>query len=152
VDEFRLDPDLHETLKGIRSSVRKLFEQLRVRHESGDTSGKERLDRVPALSRRNFGRLSGPSHLANKEAWRLLDFLEGEGDPGLSAVAREGLRVVELDKKLAALRASNPAKGRPAMGRPPSRTGPAATPALPLPRFCRIPRSSASPASRMRDP
>jgi hypothetical protein len=107
VDEFQLDPDVRDTLKAIRESMRQLFEELRLRNESGDVSGKERLERVPALAKRNFRNLAGgPSHLAAKEAWRLVDFLEGNSEARLSPRAREALRVVELDKKLAAFRAS----------------------------------------------
>src|SRR5207253_15241 len=62
-----------------------------------------------ALAKRNFFRnLTGSNpDLASREAWRLVDFLEGEGGDGrLSAHARAGLRVTELDRRLAALRAS----------------------------------------------
>jgi len=112
VNEFRLDTELHETLKGIRQSVRKLFEQLRLNHEYGDISGQSRLERVPALAKRNFRNLAGPASLrAIKEAWRLIDFLEGGDEARLSRRAREALRVVELDKKLAELRASDLWKG-----------------------------------------
>jgi hypothetical protein len=108
VDEFQLDPELLETVKAIRESVRRLFEQLRLKNENGDTSGRDRLERVPALARRNFANLTGPnSDLAIKEAWRLVDFLEGNDQARLSARAREALRPVELDKKLATFRASN---------------------------------------------
>jgi hypothetical protein len=112
VDEFQLDPDLHDTVKGIRESVRQVFEQLRLKLENGDISGKERLERVPALAKRNFANLAGSnSFLAAKEAWRLVDFLEGSDEARLSFRAREALRVVELEKKLAALRASDRWKG-----------------------------------------
>ena len=108
MDEFQLDAELHATLKDIRESVRQLFEQLRLKHENGDISGKERLERVPALAKRNFAHLSGENrHLAIKQAWRLVDFLEGGADARLSPRAREALRVVELDKKLAAFAASD---------------------------------------------
>lgn len=112
MSELQLDPALHETLRSIRESVRNLFEQLRLKHESGDISGKERLERVPALAKRNFASLTGVAdHLATKQAWRLVDFLEGSDGGRLSPRARESLRVVELDKKLAALRASDCWKG-----------------------------------------
>ncbi|MEA3061829.1 MAG: hypothetical protein QOJ94_1610 [Sphingomonadales bacterium] len=108
MDEFRADPHLHDTVKGIRESVRKLFEQLRLKHENGDITGKERLERVPALAKRNFANLTGTnSLLAAKEAWRLVDFLEGSDEARLSPRAREALRLVELEKKLAALRSSD---------------------------------------------
>jgi hypothetical protein len=108
VDEFRLDPKLHETIKGIRESVRLLFEQLRLRNEVGDVSGRKRLERIPALAKNNFGNLTGSSrHLAAVEAWRLVAFIEGGKEAQMSPLAREALRVVELDKKLAALRASD---------------------------------------------
>jgi hypothetical protein len=107
VDEFRLDQDLHDSVKAIRESVRQLFEQLRLKTESGDIPGKERLERVPALAKRNFANLAGSnSLLAAKEAWRLVDFLEGSETARLSPRARDGLRLVELDRKMAALRAS----------------------------------------------
>lgn len=112
MDEFELDKDLHETLSGIRESVRKLFEQLRLKTESGDISGKDRLERVPALAKRNFRNLTGPdSQRAIKEAWRLIDFLEGGDEARLTPRAREALRIVELDKQLARLRASDRWKG-----------------------------------------
>lgn len=108
MDEFELDRELHETLAGIRGSMRQLFEQLRLKNESGDISGKDRLERVPALAKRNFRNLAGPAPLlAIKEAWRLVDFLEGTDEARLSPRARDALRVVELDKKLARLRASD---------------------------------------------
>lgn len=108
MDEFRLDPDLHDTLRGIREDVRQLFEQLRLKNEYGDVSGKERLERVPALAKRNFGNLTGAaSRLAIKEAWRLVDFLEASDEGQLSPRARDALRVVELDRKLANFRASD---------------------------------------------
>ncbi|HEV2817969.1 MAG TPA: DNRLRE domain-containing protein [Allosphingosinicella sp.] len=108
MDEFELDKELHETLAGIRESVRKLFEQLRLKTESGDISGKDRLERVPAFAKRNFRNLAGPVSLrAIKEAWRLIDFLEGEGEARLTPRAREALRIVELDQQLARLRASD---------------------------------------------
>lgn len=111
MDEFELDKELHETLAGIRESVRKLFEQLRLKNESGDISGKDRLERVPALAKRNFRNLTGPDSLrAIKEAWRLIDFLEGGDEARLSPRARDALRVVELDRQLARLRASDPWK------------------------------------------
>lgn len=107
MDEFEVDKELHQTLAGIREGVRKLFEQLRLKTESGDISGKERLERVPALAKRNFGNLTGPNALrATKEAWRLIDFLEGGDEARLSPRARDALRVVELDAQLARLRAS----------------------------------------------
>lgn len=105
--EFRIDPELHKTLKHIRESVRGMFEQLRLRSENGDISGKERLERVPALSKRNFGNLTNSDpQRAIKEAWRLIDFLEGSEEARLSLLARDGLRPVELDAHLARLRAS----------------------------------------------
>lgn len=109
VDEFEIDPELNEALRGVRESVRKLFEQLRLKHEDGDVSGKERLERVPALAKHNFRNLTGPiPHLAIKEAWRLVDFLEGRGgEARLSLRAREALRAIELDKQLATFRASD---------------------------------------------
>ena len=108
MDEFQLDPDLHDSVKAVRESVRQLFEQLRLKNETGDVSGKERLERVPAFAKRNFANLTrASSHLAAKEAWRLVDFLEGSDEARLSPLAREALRVVELDRKLAALRASD---------------------------------------------
>jgi len=108
VDEFELHRELHETLTSIRESVRKLFEQLRLKNEGGDISGKDRLERVPALAKRNFRNLTGPDSLrATKEAWRLIDFLEGGDEARLSFRAREALRIVELDKQLARLRASD---------------------------------------------
>lgn len=104
---FQLDSDLHDALKGIRENLRQLFEQLRLRNESGDMSGKDRLERVPAFAKRNFANLTGTNPLrAAKEAWRLIDFLEGSKAGLMSPLAREGLRVVELDRKLAASRAS----------------------------------------------
>jgi hypothetical protein len=108
VGEFQLDPDLHDTLRGIRESIRQLFEQLRLRDQDGDLSGKDRLERVPALAKRNFANLSGAHPLrAVKEAWRLIDFLEGGDQARLSPLARDGLRVVELDRKIADLRESD---------------------------------------------
>lgn len=108
VDEFHLDPALQEALKGIRESVRRLFEQLRLRNENEDVSGKDRLERVPALAKRNFRNLTGPSaELAIKEAWRLVDFIEGGSEASLSARARAGLRVIELDKQMQKFRASD---------------------------------------------
>lgn len=108
MDKFHLDPGLHHTLTAIRESVRQLFEQLRLRDEDGDISGKDRLERVPALSKRNFGYLVGEdSDLTIKEAYRLVVFLEGEEKGGqLTPLAREALRSVPLDKKLAEFRAS----------------------------------------------
>lgn len=108
MNDFNLDPDLHESLKAIRDSVRQLFDQLRLQHENGDMPGRDRLERVPALAKHNFGNLTGEKpHLAAKEAWRLVDFLEGSEPARLTSSAREALRMVELDKKLAALRASD---------------------------------------------
>lgn len=107
MNEFELDPELHETLKGVRESVRRLFEQLRLNNENGDVSGKARLERVPAFAKRNFGNLADCApQLAIKQAWRIVDFLEGEAGARLSPLAREALRPVELDKQLATLRAS----------------------------------------------
>lgn len=107
MEHFQLDPQLGEALRGIRQDVRRLFEQLRLDHVDGDRSGRERLERVPALAKRNFANLRGANaHLAAKEAWRLIDFLEGNAKGQLSALAREALRPVELDRKLAAWRAS----------------------------------------------
>lgn len=107
--EFEIDPRLREGLNDIREDVRRLFEQLRLKHQDGDVSGKERLERVPALAKRNFRNLGGPnSHLAIKQAWRLVDFLEAVGADGhLSLHARDGLRAIELDKQLASWRASD---------------------------------------------
>jgi hypothetical protein len=109
VGEFEIDPELGETFDGIRESVRRLFEQLRLKHQDGDVSGKERLERVPALAKRNFRNLRGPNpHLAIKQAWRLVDFLEAVGADGhLSLHARDGLRAIEVDKQLGSLRASD---------------------------------------------
>ncbi len=108
MDEFELDAGLHDRLKTIREGVRRLFEQLRLRGEDGDVTGKARLERVPALAKRNFGQLTDRnSHLAIKQAWRLIDFLEGSDAARLSPRAREALRVVELDRQLAAFRASH---------------------------------------------
>jgi hypothetical protein len=107
MDEFELDAGLHDRLRTIRENVRKLFEQLRLRDGDGDVTGKARLERVPALAKRNFGQLAeGNSQLAIKQAWRLIDFLEGSDAARLSPLAREALRVVELDKQLATFRAS----------------------------------------------
>lgn len=107
MDEFELDPELHGKLKAVRENVRRLFEQLRLKSEDGDISGKERLERVPAFAKRNFRNLAGPNpQLAIKQAWRLIDFLEGSAEARLSLLAREALRAVELDRQLAALRAS----------------------------------------------
>lgn len=109
--DFKIDADLHSALREVRESIRVLFEQLRLRNENGDVSGKERLERVPALAKRNFGNLTG-DHIgrAVAEAWRLVDFLEGASAGQLSPLAREGLRVVELDAQMARLRASEPWK------------------------------------------
>lgn len=108
VDKFQVDQTLLDAVGAIRNDVRKLFEELRLKHLERDIPGKERLERVPALAKRNFANLTSPApHLAVKEAWRLVDFLEDNGDGRLSALAREGLRLVELDKKLAARRASD---------------------------------------------
>lgn len=108
MDEFQLDPDLQVAVAAIRETVRQLFEQLRLKHENGDISGRDRLERVPALAKRNLANLAGSApHLAIREAWRLVDFLEGSGEGRLSPRAREALRAVELDKKLADLRASD---------------------------------------------
>lgn len=107
VDEFQTDQILLDAVTTIRNEVRSLFEELRLRHFDGDISGKDRLERVPALAKRNFANLTGAStRLARNEAWRLVDFLENSGDGRLSNRARDGLRVVELDKKLAARRES----------------------------------------------
>lgn len=108
MDGFAIDPELQEALNGIRESVRNLFEQLRLKHHDGDVSGKDRLERVPALAKRNFRNLSGPNPLvAAKEAWRLIDFLEGTGGEGrLTVHARDGLRAIELDRQLATFRSS----------------------------------------------
>lgn len=109
MDKFEIDSELHAMLSGIRESMRMLFEQLRLRDQDGDISGKERLERVPALAKRNFTNLTGPvPHLAVKEAWRLVDFLEGNGlEARLSIRAREALRAIELNKQVAAFRASD---------------------------------------------
>ena len=71
-------------------------------------TGKDRLERVPALAKHNFRNLTGSArHLALRQAWRLVDFLEGSsGEARLTVHAREGLRAVELDRHLATLRAS----------------------------------------------
>lgn len=105
--DFNIDADLHSALREVRESIRILFEQLRLRSENGDVSGKERLERVPALAKRNFGNLTG-DHVgrAIAEAWRLIDFLEGAKAGQLTPLAREALRPVELDTQLAKLRAS----------------------------------------------
>lgn len=104
---FKTDRDLISQLRDIRESVRVLFEQLRLRNENGDVSGKERLERVPALAKRNFGNLTG-DHIgrAIAEAWRLIDFLEGAKAGQLTPLAREALRPIELDTQLTKLRAS----------------------------------------------
>jgi len=108
VDQFLLDAELLATLRAIRDSVRRLFEELRLRDEDGDRTGRERLERVPALRKRDFGNLTGDKvHLARKEAWQLIDFLEGAEAAKLSLLARSALRVAELDSKLAALRATD---------------------------------------------
>jgi hypothetical protein len=87
--------------------VRRLFEQLRLKGEAGDAPGKDRLERVPALSKRNFANLASDDSLAAiREAWRLVDFLEGARAGELSIHARAALRVTELDRKLAACRES----------------------------------------------
>lgn len=105
--EFRISAELHQSLRAVREEVRTTFEQLRLRGESGDVSGKERLERVPALAKRNFGNLMHRDPvLAAKEAWRLVDFLEGAPGARLTPLAREALRAVELDAQLAKLRAS----------------------------------------------
>jgi hypothetical protein len=108
MNRFELDAELHERLRVIRAGVRRLFEQLRLRGNDGDVSGKERLERVPALQKRNFANLTGDGvDLAVKEAWRLVDFLEGAEEARLSNRAREALRIVELENQLAASRASD---------------------------------------------
>ena len=107
MSQFELGAELHERLCSIREGVRDLFDQLRLRSDDRDISGKDRLERVPALQKRNFRNLTGPSsRLAIREAWRLVDFLEGAEQERLSVRAREALRIVELDHRLAALRAS----------------------------------------------
>jgi hypothetical protein len=107
VDEFQIDAGLYEALRDIRDELRLLFEQLRLRHETGDIPGKDRLERVPAFAKHNFANLRrSNAHLAAKQAWRLIDFLEGTDEARLSRRAREALRVVELDKKLGAMRDS----------------------------------------------
>lgn len=107
MNDFQIDSELHATLKHIRESVRGMFEQLRLRNENEDISGKERLERVPALAKRNFGNLvSRDTGIAIKEAWRLIDFLEGGAAAKLTPLARAGLRSVELDSQLARYRAS----------------------------------------------
>lgn len=104
---LNIDDDLYASLRDIREAVRALFEQLRLRNENGDVSGKERLERVPALSKRNFSNLSSEDGaLAAREAWRLVDFIEGSANAKLTTVAREALRLTELDRQLAALRSS----------------------------------------------
>lgn len=108
VTGFSIDPELHASLTNIREAIRRLFEQLRLRGENGDVSGRERLERVPALAKRNFANLTHPNpELATKEAWRLVDFLEGRDEARLTPLAREALRPVELDCQLARLRGSD---------------------------------------------
>jgi hypothetical protein len=107
MNQFKPSADLQETLRAVRQSVRELFEELRLKEDRTDISGKDRLERVPALAKRNFANLaSTSSHLATKEAWRLVDFLEGAESSRLTIHAREGLRLVELDHKLAILRST----------------------------------------------
>jgi hypothetical protein len=107
VAAIELEPELVEKLKGVQREVRELFDELRLKGETGDITGKKRLERVPALAKNNFANLtSKSSKLARTQAWRLIDFLEGTEKGQLSTTAREALRPIELNRKMAALRAS----------------------------------------------
>lgn len=109
MDDFKLDTDLLEMLRRVRRDVLALFNELRLRGEDGDVTGKVRIERVPTLAKNNFKHLtsrSGP--LTRNVAWRLVDFLEGDPRERFSTRAREALRTVQLDHRMTALRESQP--------------------------------------------
>ncbi len=105
---FKLDEEFLQGLVALRAQVREIFQDLRIPGVDGDISGSGRLERVPALRKRDFNQHLTGQHGERKQriaARRLLDFLRG-AEP-LPVSARRGLRS-EIEGELSQLRQSGP--------------------------------------------